>query len=220
MFLPVVTHRVALLQEKSTIGTKQTRAEFVGSFHDLNQLPRDKRPQVAVAGRSNVGKSSFLNKIVGQRKLAKVSSTPGKTRALNFFLINEKYYLVDLPGYGYAKVSRSIKDEWGKLIERYLNEEKRIAGMVFLLDCRRDPAEEDIQLLSWLADRGLPVMVAITKADKLGRDKLGQKMRRIENELGLPSIAFSAVTGLGKEQLVGAIRQLVASAQEKAKGNA
>jgi GTP-binding protein len=211
----VSAHRDFCLKEKSTIGTKQTRAEFVGSFHDLTQLPRDQRPQVAVSGRSNVGKSSLLNKLVGQRKLAKVSSTPGKTRALNFFLIDEKYYLVDLPGYGYAKVSKSIKDEWGKLIEQYLNEEKRIAGMVFLLDCRRDPAEEDLQLLSWLADRGLPVMLVITKADKLGRDKLSQKMRQVEAELGLPSIAFSAVTGLGKEQLTSAIRQLVASARKK-----
>lgn len=211
----VSAHRDFDLKEKSTIGTKQTRAEFVGSFHDLNQLPRDRRPQVAVSGRSNVGKSSLLNTLVGQKKLAKVSSTPGKTRALNFFLIDEKYYLVDLPGYGYAKVSKSIKDEWGKLIEKYLNEETRIAGMVFLLDCRREPAEEDIQLLSWLADRGLPVMLVITKADKLGRDKLSQKMRQVDAELGLPSIAFSAVTGLGKEQLTGAIRQLVASALKR-----
>jgi len=212
---PVSAYLDIRLREKYTIGTKQTRAEFVGSFHDLKQLPRDQRPQVAVSGRSNVGKSSLLNKLVGQRKLAKVSSTPGKTRALNFFLINEKYYLVDLPGYGYAKVAKTIKDQWGKLIERYLNEERRIAGMVFLLDCRRDPAEEDLQLLSWLANRGLPVMLVITKADKLGRDKLSQKMRQIESELGLPSIAFSAVSGLGKEQITSAIRQLVGSAQKK-----
>ncbi len=215
MPLSVSTHRRFCSQENRTIASKQTTAEFVGSFMDLASLPRDHRPQIAVAGRSNVGKSSLLNRLVGQKKLAKVSSTPGKTRALNFFLINDKYYLVDLPGYGYAKVSKSIKDQWGKLIEQYLNEESRIAGMVFLLDCRREPAEEDLQLLSWLSDRSLPVMVAVTKADKLGRDQLFRKMRQIENELGLPSIAFSAVTGLGKDQLMGAIRQLAASTREK-----
>ena len=220
MYQAVHTHRFAHTQEISTIGTKQTRAEFVGSFHDLNQLPRDHKPQIAVAGRSNVGKSSLLNKLVGQRKLAKVSSTPGKTRSLNFFLIDEKYYLVDLPGYGYAKVSRSLKNEWGKLIEKYLNEESRLAGLIFLLDCRRDPGEEDLQLLSWLAERGLPVMMAMTKSDKLGRDKLNQKVRQLEHELGLPSIPFSTVTGAGKEQLAGAIRQLVAQTKEKAKGHA
>lgn len=219
MLLSVSTHRCFGSQENSTIASKQTTAEFVGSFMDLGSLPRDHRPQIAVAGRSNVGKSSLLNRLVGQKKLAKVSGTPGKTRALNFFLINDKYYLVDLPGYGYAKVSKSIKDQWGKLIEQYLNEESRVAGMVFLLDCRREPAEEDLQLLSWLSDRSLPVMVAVTKADKLGRDKLTRKMRQIENELGLPSIAFSAVTGLGKDQLMGAIRHLAASAREKVTKN-
>ena len=207
------------LQEKYTIAGKQIRAEFVGSFHDMTQLPRDKRPHVAVAGKSNVGKSSLLNRLVGQKKLAKVSSTPGKTRALNFFLVNDRYYLVDLPGYGYAKVAKSVKDQWGKLIEQYLEGEPRLAGMVFLLDCRRDPGPEDIQLLEWLAGRSLPVMIAVTKADKLGREQLARKMRQIENELGLPSIAFSAVTGLGKDQLMGAVTQLLASTREKVKTN-
>lgn len=213
------THQPIRSQENKHIASGHIRAEFVGSFMDLKQLPHDHKPQVAVAGRSNVGKSSLLNKLVGQRKLAKVSGTPGKTRALNFFLINERYYLVDLPGYGYAKVSRSIKDEWGKLIERYLNEESRLTGMVFLLDARREPGEEDLQLLAWLSGRGLPVMVAVTKADKLSKDKLSRTMRKIEQELGLPSIAFSAVTGLGKVELMGAIKQLVASAREKAATN-
>jgi GTP-binding protein len=206
-------------RENYTIANKKITAEFVGSFHDMTQLPKDKRPHVAVAGRSNVGKSSLLNRLVGQKKLAKVSSTPGKTRALNFFLVNNRYYLVDLPGYGYAKVARSIKEQWGKLIEKYLESEPRLAGMVFLLDCRRDPAPDDIQLLTWLADRSLPVMVAVTKADKLGRDKLTRKMRQIEVELGLPSIAFSAVTGLGKDQLMGAVGHLMASAREKVTPN-
>ncbi len=220
MLQSVSIHRRWRTQEISTIGKTQTRAEFVGSFHDLTQLPRDQRLQIAVAGRSNVGKSSLLNKLVGQRKLAKVSSTPGKTRSLNFFLIDEKYYLVDLPGYGYAKVSRSLKDEWGRLIEKYLNLEKRLAGLIFLLDCRRDPGDEDLQLLEWLSQRGLPVMVAVTKSDKLGRDALNRKIRQIEEELGLPSIPFSAVTGQGKEQLASALKQLVAQTKEKGRPNA
>jgi GTP-binding protein len=216
MFQPVSSHRAFRLQEKTTIaGKKKTRAEFVGSFNDLNQLPRNQRPHIAVAGRSNVGKSSLLNCLVGQRKLAKVSATPGKTRSLNFFSIDEKYYLVDLPGYGYAKVARTIKDQWGKLIERYLNEETRLVGLIFLLDCRREPVGDDLQLLAWLSGRELPVMVAVTKADKLGSDKMSRKMRDLEHELGLPSIAFSAVTGMGKEELMNAVRRLVASTREK-----
>lgn len=195
--------------ERQKIVLKRPEASFVGSFFALEQLPRDGLPQVAVAGRSNVGKSSLLNQIVGQRKLAKVSSTPGRTRSLNFFRIDNRFYLVDLPGYGYAKTSQSLREQWGKLIEQYLTSAEQLIGLVLLLDSRREPTEQDEQLMAWLAERQLPVMVAVTKADKLSRDKVIRKVRGLEQDLGVGAIAFSTVTGIGRKELLTSIRQLV-----------
>ena len=175
----------------------------------MDQLPCDKLPQIAVAGRSNVGKSSLLNQIVGQRKLAKVSSTPGRTRSLNFFKIDNRFYLVDLPGYGYAKVSKTLRDQWGRLIEDYLTQCEFLIGMVLLLDSRRDPSAQDEELVAWLSERQLPVLVAVTKADKLGRDAQIRKVRQTEEELGASALAFSAVKGTGRIELLAAVRQLV-----------
>jgi GTP-binding protein len=203
-----VTAAPALL-EKQEIVFKRPEASFVGSFFALDQLPRDGLPQVAVAGRSNVGKSSLLNQIVGQRKLAKVSSTPGRTRSLNFFRLDNRFYLVDLPGYGYAKVSKALREQWGRLIEQYLTSSDRLIGLVLLLDCRREPTEQDRDLIGWLAERQLPVMVAVTKTDKLSKDKLVRKMNQVEQELGAAAIAFSTVTGVGRNALLASIRHLV-----------
>lgn len=193
----------------------------MGSFFALNQLPRDRLPQIAVAGRSNVGKSSLLNRIVGRKKLAKVSRTPGRTRSLNFFRIDNRYYVVDLPGYGYAKVSKSMRDEWGQLIEDYLNKGSELIGLVLLLDCRRDVTEADWRLIEWLSERKLPVVVAVTKADKLTRDKLNRRVKTIETELGVAAIPFSVVTGIGKSELWRALNDLVSEhiLQTKAKTN-
>lgn len=182
---------------------------FVGSYYDLRQLPQDRFFQIAVAGRSNVGKSSLINRLLGQRKLAKVSSTPGKTRSLNFYLINEKFYLVDLPGYGYAKVPRTVKAGWGKLIEDYLQTETRLIGLILLLDCRRNPTPEDLQLLDWLERRQLPVLAVVTKSDKVNRDLLNRKVRQVETELGVPAIPFSVKSGLGRNELAGAVGNLL-----------
>ncbi len=198
-----------LERESETITIRDTGADFVGSFTALNQLPKDRAPQVAVAGRSNVGKSSLLNRVLGRKKLARVSRTPGRTRALNFFRIDNRYYLVDLPGYGYARVSKSIRQEWGKLIEDYLVGSHDLIGLVLLLDCRRDPTAEDMELISWLAERSLPVMVAVTKGDKLSRSALNGKVRQVEDELGVSAIGFSSMTGQGKSELMQAIRELV-----------
>ncbi len=191
------------------ISSKISSCTFVGSFFELKQLPKDRKPQIAFAGRSNVGKSSLLNRAVGHKKMAKVSNTPGKTRSLNFFLVNENYYLVDLPGYGYAKVSKEMRKDWGKLIEDFLINSNELVGLVLLLDCRRDPSEQDIQLLGWLRDRNIPALVIITKTDKLTRDKTNRKVAEIEKKLGVSAIPFSSVTGTGKRELLGAIHSLI-----------
>ncbi|MFH2048051.1 MAG: ribosome biogenesis GTP-binding protein YihA/YsxC, partial [bacterium] len=158
---------------------------------------------------SNVGKSSLLNRVVGQKNMAKVSGTPGKTRSLNFFQVNDSYYLVDLPGYGYAKVSKEMRKDWGKLIEDYLGKSEELAGLVLLLDCRRDPTEQDMQLLGWLRERNIPALVTVTKTDKLTRDKTNRKVAEVEKKLGVSALAFSSVTGAGKKELVGAIYSLI-----------
>ena len=175
----------------------------------MNQLPKDRLPQIAVAGRSNVGKSSLLNHVLSHKKLARVSSTPGRTRSLNFFRIDNRFYVVDLPGYGYAKVSKSMRAEWGQLIEEYLTSAKQLIGLILLLDCRREPTEQDGDLIRWLSERQLPVMVAITKADKLSKDKLNRKVRQFEADLGVAVIPFSIVSGIGRKTLLASLRQLV-----------
>ena len=189
--------------------SRLTHCKFVGSFHDLSQLPKDRLPHVALAGRSNVGKSTLLNSLVGQRGMAKVSSTPGKTRALNFFLINERFYLVDLPGYGYAKVSKSEKAGWGGLIETYLTKAENLAGLILLLDSRRDFSDDDLELLDWLAARSLPVLCAVTKADKVNRDQINRKLQQVEKEIGIPALAFSSLKGTGKSELVASVLELI-----------
>lgn len=190
---------------------KIKQCEFVGSFFALDKIPRDRRPQIAFAGRSNVGKSTLLNHLVGRRRMAKVSNTPGKTRSLNFFLINDRFNFVDLPGYGYAKVSKTERASWAKLIEGYLKTSEQLAGLVFLLDCRREPNEDDFQMLDWLADNQLPTIVVVTKTDKLNRDKTRRKLMQVEAQLGLPTIEFSSLARVGKNELLAAIGDLVDS---------
>jgi GTP-binding protein len=189
---------------------KPMDCQFVGSFYKYAQLPKDNRPQVAFAGRSNVGKSSLLNRLTGHKKLAKTSNTPGKTRSLNFYLVNDRFYFVDLPGYGYAKVSKTERAGWARLIEEYLERSERLAGLVVLLDCRRELTEHDSRLFDWLARKELPGVAIVTKADKLSRDKLNHKVQQVETETGLPAIPFSTVTGLGKRELQSAVWDLVA----------
>ena len=185
--------------------------KFTGSFFRLDQLPKDRRLQVAFAGRSNVGKSSLLNRLVGQKKLAKISSTPGKTRSINFFLVDNKFYFVDLPGYGYARVAKKVRESWGRLLADYLEQSRYLAGLVLLVDCRREVTGEDMELVEWLAGRGLPTLAVVTKVDKLSRDKVNRKVSAVESQLGIPAIPFSVVTGEGKKELFGAVRDLVAN---------
>ena len=174
--------------------------------------PPVKLPEVAFAGRSNVGKSSLLNALVRRNAIARVSKTPGRTREINFFEVNGEFLLVDLPGYGYARVSKAARAAWRPLIEGYLHGTSALRGLVLLLDVRRDPTPEDEQMLGFLAERGIPVLVAITKIDKLTARAAAERVEQLTSMLGLEPdqvVPFSAVTGAGRDELAAAVVDLV-----------
>lgn len=169
-------------------------------------------PEVAFAGRSNVGKSALLNALVRRRAVARVSKTPGRTREVNFFEVNGEFILVDLPGYGYARVSKSARAAWQPLIEAYLRHTQTLRGLVLLLDARREPTDDDRQMLAFLAERGLPVLVAITKVDKLSTAAAAQRVSDLTAALGLDPeqvVPFSATTGAGRDELAAALVALL-----------
>lgn len=195
--------------------SSRLQAVFARGVHTLDQLPKDGRPQIAVGGRSNVGKSSLMNTIFARKSLVKVSATPGKTRALNFFLVNDLFYVVDLPGYGYAKASKDDQATWKALIESYFQSCKDIAGVALLLDARHDPSAADLQMISWLAERELPAMIVLTKTDKLNRQQVKVREAALERELNTGVLPFSSVTGLGKLELRRALLDLVAEFKPK-----
>lgn len=174
--------------------------------------PPSKLPEVAFAGRSNVGKSSLLNALVRRRAIARVSSTPGRTREINFFEVNGEFVLVDLPGYGYARISKAERAAWRPLIEGYLHGTSALRGLVLLLDVRRDPTPEDEQMLAFLAERGVPVLVAITKIDKLNARAATARVEQLTSKLALEPdqvVPFSATTGAGRDELAAAVVDLV-----------
>ena len=187
--------------------------EFLGGLAQAGGWrPSTNLPEVAFAGRSNVGKSSLLNKLVKRKALARVSKTPGKTREINFFRVNGEFVLVDLPGYGYARVSKEARENWRPLIEGYLQRSSELRGVVQLLDARREPSPEDRQMLEFLAELGAPTIVVLTKVDKLRAKELVARTAEFERALGLDHeqvIAFSAVTGVGREELAEAVVELV-----------
>jgi GTP-binding protein len=181
-----------------------TSSQYITSVVSLAQLPEARLPEVAFAGRSNVGKSSLINSLLGHRRLAQTSSTPGKTQMLNFFLVNERLYFVDLPGYGYAKVARSLRDRWGQLVEPYIRRRETLAGVIHLVDCRHEPTEADQLLAEWLDSHGIPTLVVLTKADKLSRHKSLLAREQARKNLGREKercILFSAKTGLGRGEV-------------------
>ena len=184
---------------------KIKNAAYVKSVSRVSLLPESQFPEIAFAGRSNVGKSSVLNKLANIRNLAKISSTPGKTRQINFFLINKNLHFVDLPGYGYAKVSKSMKESWGRLVEEYLKKSQYLRGVVLLLDARREPFEADLQLLEWLDYYHREKLVVLTKTDKLSRSALVLNVENASKILNINSdsfVLFSAKTGEGKEKIL------------------
>ena len=181
---------------------KVTSVKFITSAKEPSQYPTGFLPEVAFAGRSNVGKSSFINVLVNRKKLARTSATPGKTQLINFFTINDRICFVDLPGYGYARAPISVKREWGPMVERYLRERKTLHLVIMILDVRRDPSEGDISLIEWLHHYHINILFVLTKIDKISRNKVKICQCRMKELLGLSDdndiIPFSARTGEGK----------------------
>jgi GTP-binding protein len=179
-------------------------AEFITSVYPQGKYPAGRYPEVAFAGRSNVGKSSLINTLVNRKGLAKISASPGKTQSINFYLINQSVGLVDLPGYGYAKVPRQVQRLWSPLIEAYCQTRKNLCGVVVIIDARIGPTPLDHSLIQWLRDISMSAVIVATKVDKLSKNKIAQSLRQAAETITIPLeeiVPFSAHTGEGKKQL-------------------
>lgn len=191
------------------------RLEFLGGLaRDGGWRPDSALPEIAFAGRSNVGKSSLLNVLVRRRAFARVSKTPGRTREINFFRVNDEFLLVDLPGYGYARLAKERRAEWRPLIEGYLRTTTQLRGLVLLLDARREPSDDDRAMLGFLADLEVPTLVAITKMDKYGSRAAAARVAAIRDALELDDeqiVAVSARTGAGRGELAQAVVALLST---------
>ncbi|MCI0370037.1 MAG: ribosome biogenesis GTP-binding protein YihA/YsxC [candidate division NC10 bacterium] len=195
-----------------------TSVTFAGSATSPAQYPKRALPEVAFAGRSNVGKSSLINRLLGRRKLARVSRTPGRTRVLNFFLVNDWFYFVDLPGYGYAAVPGRVRETWGPMIEEYLTTRPTLRGVVLLLDARHPPQAHDVATRAWLAEERIAHLLVLTKIDKVPRGQRGAHLGEAAARLGLQDpgllLPFSALTGEGEAALWKALDAALAAAPE------
>ena len=181
---------------------KITSAEFIKSAFAETDWPRDERAEIAFLGRSNVGKSSLINSLLGVKGLARTSRTPGRTQSLNFFLINNRFRFVDLPGYGYARVPKIIRSSWGELATNYLAKRASLVLSIQIVDSRHEPTTLDLQLNEWLAAHQQPRVVVATKSDKLSNNELRKNLERVRTKLDTERvIAYSAVTGKGREEV-------------------
>lgn len=192
---------------------KVHNAEIVISAVSPKQYPETDLPEIALAGRSNVGKSSFINTLIDRKNLARTSGKPGKTQTLNFYLIENALHFVDVPGYGYAKVSKTERAKWGEMIETYITSRKQLRAVVSLVDVRHDPSKEDIQMYDFLKYYGIPVIVVATKADKIPRGKWNKHTSAIKKKLDFDPndtfILFSSETKKGKEEAWAAIEAAI-----------
>ncbi len=194
---------------------KIASVEFIKSAAQPSQYPEGILPEVAFAGRSNVGKSSLINSLVQRKGLARISNTPGRTQLINFFTVNSKISLVDLPGYGFAKVPAAVKKNWGPMVEAYLKERDTLRLVILILDIRREPSEDDGTLLRWLDLYGIPTLCVLTKTDKLSRGQVLIRRKQIGKSLGTGAssaetlLLFSARTGDGREAVWKAIEAYV-----------
>ncbi|MGD6816750.1 ribosome biogenesis GTP-binding protein YihA/YsxC [Metabacillus sp. 84] len=191
---------------------KVTTSEIVISAVKPEQYPDAGLPEIALAGRSNVGKSSFINKLLNRKNLARTSSKPGKTQTLNFYIINEVLHFVDVPGYGFAKVSKSERDAWGRMIETYLTNREELKAVVLIIDVRHKPTNDDQMMYGFLKHYSIPVIVVATKADKIPKSKWQKHVKIVEETLDLYEedsiVLFSSETGKGKDEAWGAIKRL------------
>lgn len=199
---------------------KITSAEFINSIYDLRTLPKSVLSEFVFVGRSNVGKSSLINKICNKKSLAKIGSVPGKTRQLNYFLINEEFYLVDLPGYGYAKVPEQIRAGWRKLVEEYISERQNVNLVFVLIDARHEPTYLDELMVSWLEYYEIPYTIVLTKADKISKNKMEKQIYRSSkivnnDDLCRDYIPFSIVTGEGKTEILHLIQEALDNPRNK-----
>jgi GTP-binding protein len=193
---------------------KVLSAKFVKSATRPEHYPRDGRPEIAFLGRSNVGKSSLINSLLKVRGLARTSSTPGRTQLINFFLINDAFYFVDLPGYGYARVPRDVRKEWGPMVEKYLATRPALVLSVVITDSRHEPTQLDLRMKEWLEAGGKPFIIVATKADKLGSNQLRANIGRASAVLGTNDlVAYSAVTRSGADRIWKEITRRIADRQ-------
>jgi len=188
-------------------------AEFAASAASFNDCPRKNLPELAFVGRSNVGKSSLLNMLVNRKSLARTSKSPGRTQLINFFLINKEFYFVDLPGYGFAKVPESVRKKWKILIGSYLKYREQLCGIIMLVDVRHTPSGLDQQMYDWVCYYDVPVIVVVTKVDKLSKNQIMKQLVQIKKVLNLQKnhmlIPVSSKTGLGKEELLEEIERFL-----------
>ncbi len=190
-------------------------AKFISSYTSLEKLPQKGLPELAFIGRSNVGKSSLINMLCNQQKLAKTSSTPGKTQTINHFLIDESWYLVDLPGYGYAKVSKKMRDKWDDMIRLYLKKRETLYCVFVLIDSRIPPQKIDVEFINWLGENGIPLSIVFTKADKPKANELEKNVEAFKEELlkyweDLPVyFVSSAEKKIGKDELLSYFNEIV-----------
>lgn len=193
------------------------KAEFTASYGKFSQIPPPERIEIAFAGRSNVGKSTLINKLFNRKNLARVSSVPGKTATINFYGLDNIYF-VDLPGYGYAKVAKSEKQRWSELIEGYLNSDRDLRLVFMLVDMRHAPTADDIHMINYLIDEELPFVIVLTKADKLKKTEREKRMAAFENEIPyfdeIHIIPFSSQTFEGVEELRAIIEEIAEDSQE------
>lgn len=190
-----------------------TKAEIVVSAVKPEQYPDGALPEFALAGRSNVGKSSFINKMINRKNLARTSSKPGKTQTLNFYLINEALYFVDVPGYGFAKVSKKEREAWGKMMETYFTTREQLRAVVLLVDLRHPPTKDDVMMYEFLKHYEIPTIIIATKADKVPKGKWQKHRKMVRETLNIVDgdelIVFSAETGQGKEEAWAALERFL-----------
>lgn len=196
-----------------------TNAEFYKSVYKYEDCPRLQQPEVAFSGRSNVGKSSLINRLTRQKKLARTSNTPGRTQCLNYFNVDDKFYLVDLPGYGFANVPQKVKDDWAELIDTYLNYRENLIGVVQIIDSRHKPTKDDKMMVEWLQASGLSYLITATKVDKISNNKKAKQKKLIYKELNLTEednfTFFSAQTGEGSREVYEYLEFLMQLAKDR-----